>query len=158
MNTELLLSKVEEAQALSVFKSICDAYSNSNKKNNLRNILAISPDKHETIKQIAKRNCKIVINDSQVERLQELVKAFLRKSEYRKIIPVETREKLLLNQNFKCVYCGKTIDNTAHVDHIVPFKYVGDELNDNLQMLCGNCNEKKSDHTDYQIRFLLNLI
>ena len=158
MDTELLLNKVDEAQVLSVFKRICDLYSDYDKKNNLRNIIAISPDKHETIKQIAKRNSEISINDNQVDRLVELVKAFLRKSEYRKIISVETREKLLLNQKFKCIYCGKEIDYTAHADHIVPFKYVGDELNSNLQMLCSNCNEKKSDRIDYQIRFLLNLV
>lgn len=158
MNTELLLSGVEEAQVLSIFKNICNSYMNSARKNNLRNILAVSPNKHETIKQIAKRNCDFSINDIQTERLLELIQSFLRKSEYRKKISEETREKLLISQKCKCIYCGKTIGSTAHADHIVPFKYVGDELSSNLQMLCSNCNEKKSDHLDYQIKFLLNLV
>lgn len=31
-----------------------------------------------------------------------------------------------------------------HVDHIVPWDYVGDELENNKRVLCAACNRKKS--------------
>ena len=158
MDTKVLLDSIEEAKTLGIFKNICNDYSNSIDKNRLRNIIAISPDKHNTVKQIVIRKYYTDMNDQQVDRMLELIQAFLRKSEYRKNIPIEIREKLLIKQDYKCSFCGKHIDISSHADHIVPFKYVGDELDDNLQMLCGTCNEKKSDSIDYQIRFLLKIV
>ena len=32
-----------------------------------------------------------------------------------------------------------------HVDHIVPWDYVGDELKNNKRVLCAACNRKKSN-------------
>ncbi|MFR7935942.1 MAG: HNH endonuclease [Clostridium perfringens] len=33
--------------------------------------------------------------------------------------------------------CKREINNkNSHVDHIIPFKMVGDELDENLQLLC----------------------
>lgn len=32
-----------------------------------------------------------------------------------------------------------------HVDHIVPWDYVGDELENNKRVLCAACNRKKSN-------------
>ena len=158
MNTELLLSSIEEAHILGILKNICSDYMQASDKNSLRNIMATSTDQCNTIKRIAMRKYEIELDDQQANRLLELVKAFLKKSEYRKRITEETREELLKKQEYKCAFCGKTIDITAHADHIVPFKYVGDELENNLQMLCENCNEKKNDSLDYQIRFLLKIV
>ena len=135
MDTKVLLDSIEEAKILGIFKNVCNDYSNSVEKNKLRNILAVSPDKYNTIKQIMIRKYSVDMNDQQIERMLELIRAFLKKSDYR-----------------------KNIDISSHADHIVPFKYVGDELDDNLQMLCGTCNEKKSDSIDYQIRYLLKLV
>ena len=142
MNTELLLTSIEEAQILGIFKNICDDYANFSARKSLRNIIAISPNKQNTIKHILMRKYASEVDDQQVDRLLELIQAFLRKSEYRKRISVDEREKLLIKQNFKCCFCGNHIGMSAHADHIVPFKYVGDELADNLQMLCEKCNEK----------------
>ena len=41
----------------------------------------------------------------------------------------------------KCRKCGSTQDLT--IDHIVPKKYGGGSTRDNLQILCGSCNNKK---------------
>lgn len=90
--------------------------------------------------------------------MHTLVQAFLAKSTYRKPISDETRKRLLEAQHYSCAICGQSIDMHAHADHIVPFAYVGDELPDNLQMLCAHCNEAKRESIDYQIRYLLNTL
>ena len=158
MDKELLLNSIEEAKILGIFKNICTDYKEPVNKNSLRSIIAVSTNKHNTIKQIVLRKYESDITEEQADRLLELIQAFLKKSEYRKKISQENREALLMKQKYKCAFCGTDVNITDHADHIVPFKYVGDELKDNLQMLCSKCNEKKSDSIDYQIRFLLKLV
>lgn len=158
MDTELLLNSVEEAQILGIFKNICDNYMKPYLKNSLRNILAVSTNQSDTIKNIVNHKYNLKISEQEANRLLDLVKAFLCKSNYRKAISKDLKEKLLVEQNYECSFCKHPIDISAHADHIVPFKYVGDCLNNNLQMLCSDCNKKKNDSLDYQIKFLLKLV
>lgn len=158
MVDEKILNDIEETKILSIFKNIYNDYSDYKEKNTLRNMLSISPDKLVTLKQIIKRKYDSNFSEMQLKRLSELVEAFLKKSEYRKSIPEELRNSLLITQNYKCAICNTMINESAPADHIVPFKYVGDELSNNIQMLCKKCNEKKNDSIDYQIRFLLKLV
>lgn len=158
MVDEKILKDIEEAKILSIFKNIYNDYSNYKEKNALRNMLSISPDKLTTLKQMIKRKYDSDFSEMQLKRLCELVEAFFKKSEYRKGISEELKNSLLITQNHKCAICNIMINESAPADHIVPFKYVGDELSDNIQMLCKKCNEKKSDSIDYQIRFLLKLV
>ena len=111
-----------------------------------------------SIMKLVEREYGETLSDEKIDRLLLLVNAFLNKSSFRKVIDDSIRIKLLNQQNYKCAFCGKKIDINSHADHIVPFKYVGDELENNLQMLCSNCNEKKNDSIDYQIRYLLKIV
>ena len=53
----------------------------------------------------------------------------------------------------KCAICNCEIDeNSSHLDHIVPFKMVGDELENNLQLLCGECNLSKSGSINFYLK------
>ncbi len=49
-------------------------------------------------------------------------------------------------QLHKCIYCGKTFEfNEMHGDHILAWSKGGTTTPDNCQMLCRDCNLKKSD-------------
>ena len=49
-------------------------------------------------------------------------------------------------QNHKCPYCGKIFDfSQMQADHIIPWSKGGKTVIDNCQMLCRDCNLKKSD-------------
>ena len=66
------------------------------------------------------------------------------------------RLKLLSAQNNKCNICGKSINVTSsHLDHIVPWDYVGDSLDNNYQMLCDTCNTRKGSSTYFEIAMTL---
>ena len=126
-------------------------------KSRLRNILFRSKNKEYTIQEIFKREYKKYLTKEDAKRMTELIIAFLNKSSFRKPIDIYLKEELLIKQDYKCAFCLKKIDIKAHSDHIIPFKYVGDCLQNNWQLLCEHCNKSKNDSLEYQIKILLNL-
>lgn len=153
-----LLNTFQETRNLGRFKSFCEKNSTKDAQQRIRNIYSRTNDPIETTKKIFSNEFSETISDSDANRLYILITSFLKKSIYRKPIGELTKKTLLQNQYHHCAICGRDIDMHAHTDHIVPFKFVGDELDNNLQMLCTDCNLKKNASLDYQIRFLLKLI
>lgn len=47
----------------------------------------------------------------------------------------------------QCVYCRNKLKNRGHLDHKIPLSKGGSNWPDNLQLLCGSCNRKKSART-----------
>lgn len=149
---------IQEVLLLSLFKSFCEKNEAKESKQRLRNIFSRSPNNLETTKNLILNELQEELSDDEAQKIYSLITAFLNKNSYRKSIPDYVKISLLKAQNNKCAICGNEIDLHAHADHIVPFKYVGDELEDNFQMLCKNCNLKKNESIDYQIRFLLKSV
>ena len=61
------------------------------------------------------------------------------------------KETLLEAQNFLCLACQKTLEDSSdiHLDHIMPLKLGGLHDDENLQILCRSCNcHKSSKHPD----------
>lgn len=149
---------INEVLLLSLFKSFCEKNASTEAQQRLRNIFSRSPNTITITQNIVKNELSEEITIDEAQELHPMIKAFLNKSPHRKRIPDSTKEELLKKQNNRCAICGTEIDIHAHADHIVPFEYVGDELDDNYQMLCTNCNLKKNDSIDFQIRYLLKTI
>ncbi|SDP61515.1 HNH endonuclease [Selenomonas ruminantium] len=155
---EALDSAVAEAFLLGKFKIFCNRNATPESKNRLRRIFDKSNDIGQTIENIFRIELNTTLSEVQIKRMILLVKAHLNKKSYRRPISKEYRHFLLEQQFHRCKLCTNIIDESAHADHIVPFKYVGDELENNLQLLCGPCNEAKNENIDYQIRKFLDLI
>ena len=50
-------------------------------------------------------------------------------------------------QKHKCIKCGKTFEiEQMEADHITPWSKGGKTIQENCQMLCVDCNRRKSDH------------
>ena len=89
-------------------------------------------------------------------RSAQNIGAFFRTGDPRKKYDDDFREALTQKQNNKCAVCGKNISSrTSHLDHIIPWDYVGDNLSDNYQMLCEICNTRKGTSTYFEISMLL---
>ena len=66
-----------------------------------------------------------------------------KKSRY---ISKSIRVSVLHRDNYKCVFCGRNSAKVElQIDHIIPFSKGGSNEIDNLQTLCINCNQGKSD-------------
>ena len=82
-----------------------------------------------------------------IELIIKLIKAYLQKSNFRISIRDDQKNEILNKQKFKCIICKKDINlSNCHIDHIIPFKYVGDELDSNYQALCRACNLSKNSN------------
>ena len=154
----MVLQALEEATVLRVFAAFCEKYNSVGSLKRLRNIYSRTDDQLKTVEAIVNRDLHAKLPPEGIRRLNELVKAYISKSGFRRMIPDYERKRLLEEQEQKCAICGCPIDDHAHADHVVPFKYVGDELEDNMQMLCSKCNEKKSANLYYQIQHYLGLV
>lgn len=153
-----LMDTIRETRNLGRFKVFCEKNASGDAQQKMRTIYHRTNDPIETTKNIFANGFGETISDSDAERLFVLITSFLKKSTYRKSIGDAVKNSILQSQSYRCAICGCDIDIHAHADHIIPFKLVGDELDDNIQMLCPDCNEKKNASLDYQIRFLLKLI
>lgn len=54
----------------------------------------------------------------------------------------------ILQQEFEtnnCFYCGKKLQGTPHVDHVIPWSFVKADHLWNFVLACPNCNTKKKD-------------
>ena len=110
----------------------------------------------ETIKNVVRTICHISLPEQDYIWLNKCVKAYMTKKPKRKQFSITFRQELLNKQGNKCCVCGKAIQlEDSHVDHIVPWDFVGDELKDNYQLLCSNCNLHKSNHVALAVHSLI---
>ena len=66
--------------------------------------------------------------------------------EIRTPIPSELRHKIFVRDGYRCRECGKNNHETSlEIDHIFPLSQGGRTTEDNLQVLCTECNRAKKD-------------
>ena len=157
INEEVLYDALHKDILESILSEICeymkadDSSYISVKKIYHRNINDI-----DAIKQIVQNVCHLSLPEQDLEWLNKCVKAFMKKKPHRKQFSNALRQELWNKQDKRCRICGKEIlAEDGHIDHIVPWDYVGDELDNNYQVLCPDCNLHKSNHVALAILSLI---
>ena len=113
-------------------------------------------DNNNAAKKIIKSVCDLTVGSDDLQWFDACIKAFFNKKDKRATISPDTKLKIITDQNSKCAICGADISiETMHVDHIIPWDYVGDELPGNLQGLCCECNLHKSNHVAQAVSRLI---
>lgn len=64
-----------------------------------------------------------------------------------------SRRGVLVRDNYKCAYCGKSADT---IDHVIPRSRGGENSYKNCVAACYKCNNKKSDRMIEDIGWKLN--
>lgn len=106
-----------------------------------------STDDLEATRRVIARSCGCRLSERDTRWMNDCIKAFFGKYDSRQLMTQAEKEVLLQTQGGRCALCGCPITvKTMHADHMIPWDYVGDNLENNYQALCRNCNLSKSKH------------
>jgi hypothetical protein len=101
------------------------------------------------------RSCRIFGHECPVFKVAE---PFTETKELRNIsrhIPRPIQFRVLKRENQVCRVCGMPVQaEDVHFDHIIPWSKGGPTEESNIQLLCGDCNRKKS--SCYEGEFLVS--
>jgi hypothetical protein len=159
---EQIRQEYQKSFMLNMFRKICVNMKNDPKyKVKIQTLFRESHNKCMTTQIIIKNKFNYDLTFDEAKIMSSWFAANLKKSNQRKRLPLSLKIELFDKQNGKCAVCGEDLGNDwskIHVDHIIPWTLVGDELENNYQNLCETCNECKSASTDYIFKNLIKLI
>jgi len=159
INDDDFLNEAYESLLISVFESIASQMDSDNKfKMDVRNRYRNSENVILTTKNLIYESTKCDVSNQESKKIYDLIYAYFTKKGNRELNN-NFKNKLMLTQKNKCNICKKDITNEfSEVDHKIPWSLVGDELGEgNLQLLCRDCNRKKSKNSAYNLKlFLVN--
>lgn len=92
-----------------------------------------------------KKECAYCYDENLYPAEAVIIKGVFRRLNF-KITPIQRiRHKIFIKYNYRCVECGATNKETQlHIDHIIPKAKGGTDREDNLQVLCRDCNLGKA--------------
>ncbi len=162
LENEEVKAEYKKALLLNMFKKIVIRMNKDNSfRNQIRKLFSQSTNKELTVKAIMRNTLNINLDDDDCKLMLQWFDANMKKSNRRRPIPNELKENLYKKQKGICAVCGEPLEEDmkyVHVDHIIPWMLVGDELKNNYQCLCPTCNECKSANIDYMFKNLIKLI
>lgn len=140
---------------LSVFEEIYNYLEKENNKELLKSKLR-KGNSEVIIRDLIDSHISMSLEEEEYKYINMLIIAYLRKKDIRKRYDEDDKSRLLIKQNYKCDVCHCKINlKDSHVDHIIPFKMVGDELSNNYQLLCEQCNYNKSASLNYYLKTIV---
>lgn len=82
--------------------------------------------------------------EKRINTVNQILTKYLNDS--KRSFDINQKNKIIEKQNWLCSMCNTKINiSNSHGDHIIPYSHGGKTNIDNLQMLCPNCNFKKSN-------------
>jgi 5-methylcytosine-specific restriction endonuclease McrA len=157
IDVEVLYDALHKDILESILSEVCEYMKASDSSYILvKKIYYQSTSDIDAIKRVVRNICHISLPEQDYKWLNDCIKAFMKKKPHRKQISDSLRLALWNKQGHTCCVCGKEIRaQDGHVDHIVPWDYVGDELENNYQLLCSDCNLHKSNHVALTVHSLI---
>lgn len=154
----VFIEKLHRTLLLGVFEVVCKEIKRQGTKLTEKERFRKFKNKTIPTRMIVGRyaGCKLPNEDSM--EMVKLLTAFFRTGDPRKRFDAAYRTQLVRRQSGQCSIChAKITAGDAHLDHIVPWDYVGDNLENNHQMLCGSCNQRKGTAAYFEFTMLLLL-
>lgn len=159
--SEQIQDEYQRAYYLNLFKELCKKMNaQPSYRLSLLMLYRQSCNVMKTTKAIWAKEFGVTVSDLDAEQLHSWIWAYFKKKSYRQPIPLSTKQELYSLQKGRCKICGKELGNNwkfIHTDHYIPWTLVGDELENNLQLLCSVCNGKKNKKTNYVFENMIGL-
>ena len=159
--SEIIKEEYKKAFLLNLFQKIVSRMSSDPAyRNRVLTLFRQSSDTFEVTKALINKEYDYVLDNEETALVSEWFSAYWKKKNSRATIPLSVKKKLYNIQKGRCAVCGQELGSDwskIHVDHIIPWALVGDELDNNYQDLCQTCNECKSAKVDYIFRSLIKL-
>lgn len=153
------MEETYKCMLVSIFETIASEMSDVDIRKEIKQRYLNSTNKIITTQRVVYEKTRCKLNNEESKIICKYLYAFFTKNSVRKNYDNSIRCRLLNQQYEKCNICNRKINNTnAELDHIIPWSLVGDELGiSNLQMLCKDCNRRKSKNAAYNLKmFLIN--
>ena len=156
INSEEAEEKLYSTLVIGVFAAICSDIDKEGKQKRIteRTLFRNAINPIAGAKQIIKRYTGCVFSETEYSRLADLFCAYFQKDNDREEESESYKKMLLEKQKNCCAICKAPLTN-PHLDHIVPFKYVGNQLPNNYQMLCETCNTRKGKSVIFELSMLM---
>lgn len=153
---EDLAETVYNTMLFNIFEMICLEMKEKDIKQSVLSRFHQTQNHNALMSQITLEFTGSSLSEEECETLLKWLIAYFRKDGRRIKYPRVFKLELLEEQCFLCNICKKEISLVnSELDHIIPWDFVGDELEDNLQMLCNTCNERKGRSINFNIKMLL---
>ena len=160
-NYELLGIEFHRMQLLKLFEKFCESMKNTAFSTKVRNFYRNTTNPFNTTKALFSNEYHAELDVDDTKQITEWIIAHLKKKSFRIPLSEELKHELYIAQSGKCNICGCDLGNDysrIHIDHIIPWVLVGDELPDNYQDLCAPCNLQKNKQVDYYYKKLVHLV
>lgn len=161
MSNNDLIHEYKRTFLLNMFQKICSKMSKDEEyKKHIMTLLRQTSDIKSMVNTIVLQECGYALDSDENDFMSTLFDAYRRKKSVRKTIPIEVKKRLCQEQGGICPSCGQQLGadwSKIHVDHIIPWVLVGDELQNNYQALCETCNECKNSKIDFIFKKMINL-
>lgn len=156
---DFFLGETYKCMLVSIFEVLALEMNDQGFKRQVKERFIKSKNKVLTTKNLVYERTKCILSEEESETIYKYIYAFFTKKNNRCIYSDGEKQLRLTTQGNKCNICKKYISlDDGELDHIIPWALIGDELgNDNLQMLCKDCNRRKSKNSAYNLKmFLVN--
>ncbi len=154
-------TEYNNAFLLNMFQKICSKMSKEEEYHRfVLHLFLQTKDTLSVTKSLIARECSYTLSDEEAIIVREWFDAYRKKKSKRAPISKSLKKELTDKQQGFCASCGQELGtdwSKIHVDHIIPWVLVGDELKNNYQVLCDTCNECKSSKTDFIFKSMINL-
>jgi len=141
---------VYECTLLELFMDLCERIDEIG----FQNIKGTRRNNDLILRDFVLDNSRIEFSERELKRMIELVRAHVGPETSRRFSCVDP---YLRRQGNTCAACGSIVhgNKVFHDDHIVPYCYVYENLLDNGQALCPNCNSKKLADPYFAIKLFI---
>ena len=127
-------------------------YSSYTDLKDFENIRKLVIPKINKVKNTEKEKAKVEKEKAKVKDQQKIIAGYQGKS---REVAKSIKDKL--NSDHSCPYCGGSLGEQPHADHIYPISKGGFSTLDNMILVCEECNIKKKDLTLQQFLEEYNL-